>query len=207
MNRGVTWRLVLCLTAMLSSVSLARADYETGQTAWQAGRHAEALAQWREAAQTGDGKAMLALGRAFARGLGVPQDYVLAHMWLNLAAGRGERRGGERAGYTGREHDSAAHSIGAGARPGMAIGTRGRRAESRRGSARRRTDCGGGPAAAASDPRGSRSHGRARLRSGLSRRALGSPDREGLYDVPSRRGPAAGERVDPGRPALHARRR
>ena len=89
MNRGVTWRLVLCLTAMLSSVSLARADYETGQTAWQAGRHAEALAQWREAAQTGDGKAMLALGRAFARGLGVPQDYVLAHMWLNLAAGRG----------------------------------------------------------------------------------------------------------------------
>ena len=89
MNRGVTWRLVLCLTAMLSSVSLARADYETGQTAWQAGRHAEALAQWQAAARTGDGKAMLALGRAFARGLGVPQDYILAHTWLNLAAGRG----------------------------------------------------------------------------------------------------------------------
>ena len=89
MYRGVTWRTVLCLAAMLSCASFARADYEAGQTAWQAGRHAESLAQWRAAARTGDGKAMLALGRAFANGLGVPQDYILAHMWLNLAAGRG----------------------------------------------------------------------------------------------------------------------
>ena len=89
MHRGVTWRMVVCLAAMLSCASPARADYEAGQTAWQAGRHAEALAQWREAARAGDGKAMLALGRAFAKGLGVPQDYILAHMWLNLAAGRG----------------------------------------------------------------------------------------------------------------------
>ena len=89
MNRGVTWRLVLCLTAMLSSVSLARADYEAGQTAWQAGRHAEALTQWQAAAKTEDARAMLALGRAYVKGLGVPQDYVEAHKWLNLAAARG----------------------------------------------------------------------------------------------------------------------
>ena len=89
MNRGVTWRLVLCLTAMLSSVSLARADYEAGQTAWKAGRHAEALAQWQAAAKTEDVRAMLALGRAYVKGLGVPQDYVEAHKWLNLAAARG----------------------------------------------------------------------------------------------------------------------
>ena len=89
MYRGVTWRIVLCLAAMLLCASPARADYEAGQTAWQAGQHAEALAQWRAAARTGDGNAMLALGRAFVNGLGVPQDYILAHMWLNLAAGRG----------------------------------------------------------------------------------------------------------------------
>ena len=89
MYRGVTWRTVLCLAAMLSCASPARADYEAGQTAWQVGRHVEALSQWRAAARTGDGDAMLALGRAFAKGLGIPQDYVLAHMWLNLAAGRG----------------------------------------------------------------------------------------------------------------------
>ena len=49
-------------------------------------RSADAMACGGKA---GDGKAMLALGRAFLNGLGVPQDYILAHMWLNLAAGRG----------------------------------------------------------------------------------------------------------------------
>ena len=39
--------------------------------------------------KSGRRRAMLALGRAFVKGLGVPQDYILAHMWLNLAAGRG----------------------------------------------------------------------------------------------------------------------
>ena len=33
---------------------------------------------------------MLALGRAYVQGLGVIQDYVEAHKWLNLAASRGE---------------------------------------------------------------------------------------------------------------------
>ena len=33
---------------------------------------------------------MLALGRLYMQGLGVPQDYVEAHQWLNLAASRGE---------------------------------------------------------------------------------------------------------------------
>ena len=89
MYRNPTLRIALCLAAILSCASPARADYEAGQTAWTAGRHAEALTQWQAAARTGDGKAMLALGQAFARGLGVPQDYILAHMWLNLAAGRG----------------------------------------------------------------------------------------------------------------------
>ena len=80
----------LCLgAAIILFGAPAWADYEAGQTAWKAGRHVEALTQWRGAARTGDSRAMLALGRAFAKGLGVPQDYVLAHMWLNLAAGRG----------------------------------------------------------------------------------------------------------------------
>ena len=74
---------------MLSCTSPARADYEAGQTAWKAGRPAEALAQWQAAAKAEDARAMLALGRAYVKGLGVPQDYILAHMWLNLAAGRG----------------------------------------------------------------------------------------------------------------------
>ena len=38
---------------------------------------------------------MLALGRAFAKGLGVPQDFIEAHKWLNLAAGRGSADGAD----------------------------------------------------------------------------------------------------------------
>ena len=33
--------------------------------------------------------AQLALGRLYVSGQGVPQDYVLAHKWLNLAAAQG----------------------------------------------------------------------------------------------------------------------
>ena len=68
----------------------AAADYEAGEQAWKAGRPAEALQQWRAAADAGDRRAMLALGRLYLKGLGAPQDYVLAHMWFNLAASRGE---------------------------------------------------------------------------------------------------------------------
>ena len=67
----------------------ALADYKAGQRAWDAGRHAEAVAQWKAAANANDARAMLGLGRAHIWGLGVPQNYVEAHKWLDLAAGRG----------------------------------------------------------------------------------------------------------------------
>lgn len=68
----------------------AQADYESGKSAWDAGNPAEALAQWQAAADSGDGRAMLELGRLHQQGVGVLQNFVLAHMWFNLAASRGE---------------------------------------------------------------------------------------------------------------------
>ncbi len=68
----------------------AGADYEAGRRAWEAGRRDAAIAEWRAGADTGEAKAMLALGRLYLQGLGVPQNYVQAHMWFNLAASRGE---------------------------------------------------------------------------------------------------------------------
>ena len=81
--------------AMVAAAALAcagpvRADYAAGKAAWDAGRPAAALAEWRAAADGGDRQAMLSLGRLYAKGLGAPQDFVLAHMWFNLAASRGE---------------------------------------------------------------------------------------------------------------------
>ena len=89
MSVSAKWGLVSCLTAVLICTAAARADFKSGQAAWDAGRHVEAVKEWRAAALVNDVRAMLALGRAFVKGLGVPQDYVDAHKWLNLAAGRG----------------------------------------------------------------------------------------------------------------------
>ena len=95
MYRNPAWRSVLFMAAILLCGSPAWADYEAGQEAWKAGRPAEALTQWQAAARSGDARAMLALGRAYVKGLGVPQDYVEAHKWLNLAAARGNVEGAD----------------------------------------------------------------------------------------------------------------
>ena len=85
------WILGVVLVALtLGGVATAQADYEDGQRAWDAGRHSEALREWQAAANAGDAKAMLALGRLYMQGLGVPQNYVQAHMWFTLAASRFE---------------------------------------------------------------------------------------------------------------------
>ena len=95
------------LVAALSVGLAAQADYESGRTAWEAGRLAEALAAWRTGAEAGDGRSMLALGRRHVEGIGVLQDYIEARLWLNLAASRGEAQAVE-------EHDALAGRMSAG---------------------------------------------------------------------------------------------
>ena len=83
------WMLMMLLAAsVLGGISTAHSDYDDGQRAWDAGQHSEALREWQAAANAGDAKAMLALGRLYVQGLGVPQNYVQAHLWFSLAASR-----------------------------------------------------------------------------------------------------------------------
>ena len=93
-NRGVImrWNAVFNTAALILvlAVTPARADYEAGQQAWDAGQQSEAIAEWQRSAKAGDAKAMLALGRLYVSGEGVLQDYVQAYKWFNLAASRGE---------------------------------------------------------------------------------------------------------------------
>ena len=89
MARPLSWLTVL--TFVLALTGPAAADYGAGARAWNSGQPSQALKHWQAAANAGDSRAMLALGRLYLKGLGAPQDYVLAHMWLNLAASRGER--------------------------------------------------------------------------------------------------------------------
>ena len=88
MRQGMLGMVLVVLA--LGGVGTAQADYEDGQQAWDAGRHGDALREWQAAANAGDAKAMLALGRLYMQGLGAPQNYVQAHRWFNLAASRGE---------------------------------------------------------------------------------------------------------------------
>ena len=53
--------------------------------------YAEAARLYRKAAEQGNALAQSELGVVYFNGRGVPQDYVLAYMWLNLAAAQGSQ--------------------------------------------------------------------------------------------------------------------
>ena len=83
---GIAVRTV-AMTMALACAPPVAADYAAGQRAWDAGRPNEALAQWRTAANEGDRRAMLALGRRLGA---LRDDYVEAYKWFSLAADQGE---------------------------------------------------------------------------------------------------------------------
>ena len=51
----------------------------------------QALALAQRAADQGEVRAQYNLGIMYATGQGVPQDYVQAHMWFNLAVAPGNK--------------------------------------------------------------------------------------------------------------------
>jgi uncharacterized protein len=55
--------------------------------------YAAAVSWYRKAANQGDAIGQQFLGEMSLNGHGVPQDYVLAHMWFNLAAAAGIIKG------------------------------------------------------------------------------------------------------------------
>ncbi len=81
-------RLMLAVVVVLVAAP-ACTDYEAGKEAYDRGDYATALKEWRPLAEQGDALAQSLLGVMYAEGLGVPQDFVQAHMWFNLAAAQG----------------------------------------------------------------------------------------------------------------------
>ncbi len=67
------------------------ADFEAAIQAYADGAHAQALRRFQPFAERGDNRAQYWLGIIYFEGKGVPQDYVRAHVWLSLAAQRGNR--------------------------------------------------------------------------------------------------------------------
>jgi hypothetical protein len=51
-------------------------------------KYSEKAKEYRLAAEQGNARAQYNLGSMYFKGQGVPQDYVEAHKWFNLAAAR-----------------------------------------------------------------------------------------------------------------------
>lgn len=64
-------------------------DFEKGVAAFTHGDYAEGARWMKLAAEQGHADAQRFLRDMYGDGLGVPQDYVTAYMWLNLAAAQG----------------------------------------------------------------------------------------------------------------------
>lgn len=80
--------LALLVVAFFFTSAAVAGPYEDGWAAYQRGDYATALRFFRPLAEKGNADAQFNLGYMYANGQGVPQDYVQAHMWVNLAASR-----------------------------------------------------------------------------------------------------------------------
>jgi TPR repeat protein len=74
----------------VAQFSLGVMNYPIGDPSFDAakGNIAQALVWYRRAAEQGDTRAQVALGLAYAQGIGVVQDYIEADKWFNIAASR-----------------------------------------------------------------------------------------------------------------------
>ena len=79
---------ILFLAVALTPVAAVSGPFEDGQEAFKSGDYETALRLWRPLAKQGFANALQNLGIMYAWGTGVPQDYVQAHMWFNLAVSR-----------------------------------------------------------------------------------------------------------------------
>ena len=86
MKQLVGW---LLLTSALLWPPLAAADFEAGMEAQARGDFASAYREFLPLAEQGDAIAQVFLGSMYATGQGVPEDYVHAYAWVNLAAAQG----------------------------------------------------------------------------------------------------------------------
>ncbi|NNF84461.1 MAG: SEL1-like repeat protein [Deltaproteobacteria bacterium] len=89
MYRYLTFGLLIPLFSTSLAVTAYSGQLEDANAAYIRGDYATAFRLTKPLAEQGIAKAQNRLGYLYYQGLGgVPQDYVLAHMWYNLAASR-----------------------------------------------------------------------------------------------------------------------
>ena len=95
----------------VAQFSLGVMNYPIGDRSFDAGKGnlTQALVWYRRAAEQGDIDAQVALGLAYAQGIGVVQDYIEADKWLTIAAYRA-KSADELADIAGH-HNKLAHAM------------------------------------------------------------------------------------------------
>lgn len=68
--------------------------FEDGISAYDRRDYSNAMRHWRPLADQGNPAAQSNVALMYAKGQGVPRDYVRAYMWSSLSASRGHRDGG-----------------------------------------------------------------------------------------------------------------
>jgi TPR repeat protein len=90
MKKSLTFLLALTFLFLFSGSSVVFADdFQDGLDAYDRKDYQEAVKWFRLSAEQGDANAQSNLGKVYHNGQGVPQDYVLAHMWWNIAGSNG----------------------------------------------------------------------------------------------------------------------
>ena len=80
--------LILAAAVIFVLAASTQAGFDEGVAAYERSDYATAVHEWRPLAEQGDRAAQFMLGVMYSHGQGVPQDYIQAHMWTNLAAER-----------------------------------------------------------------------------------------------------------------------
>ncbi len=89
MRGCATLGMLVAAVCLLLAAPPARAGVEEGLAAFRAGNFAQALSEFRTAADQGNATAMVSLGFMYLRGHGVDVDPKQAAHWLQMAAERG----------------------------------------------------------------------------------------------------------------------
>jgi hypothetical protein len=86
-GRCVMWRfLFTVLLVMACATGVAADPIGDAKSAYGRGDYEMATQLFRSRAEQGDPRAQNNLGGMYTQGRGVPQDFIRAHMWFNVAA-------------------------------------------------------------------------------------------------------------------------
>ena len=80
-------RILFAVFLVVACATVAAADSkEEAKSAYGRGDYALAARLFRSLAEQGDARAQVHLGMLYTEGQGIPQDFIRAHMWYNVAA-------------------------------------------------------------------------------------------------------------------------